>query len=230
MIFQIVDVAPSDLAAHEGPTARSETPADPNMKQDAELGQDTLMTRRDAFGNEEFAEVKYKVLKWWFVADLVFLFGSIYGRQGGLLMVAATISLGILSLPVAIAASGMAPGLTILIMMSLLTSYNGCDWEANITIPVYRQHADASVVLMGRFGRELLGSSQLLLLIFLCATHVLTFSMAFNVITEHGTCSIVFRIVLMVISVDLSLPQTAGLQPSQKHLYPSTFLLLTGVL
>lgn len=27
--------------------------------------------KQDAFGNEEFAEVKYKVMKWWYVHDLI---------------------------------------------------------------------------------------------------------------------------------------------------------------
>jgi hypothetical protein len=27
--------------------------------------------KQDAFGNEEFAEVKYKIMKWWYVHDLI---------------------------------------------------------------------------------------------------------------------------------------------------------------
>lgn len=48
----------------------------------------------DAFGNEEFAEIKYKTLKWW---------------QCGLLMICESVSLGVLSLPSAMATLGMVP-------------------------------------------------------------------------------------------------------------------------
>jgi hypothetical protein len=48
----------------------------------------------DAFGNEEYAEIKYKTLKWW---------------QCGLLMICESVSLGVLSLPSAMATLGLVP-------------------------------------------------------------------------------------------------------------------------
>jgi hypothetical protein len=48
----------------------------------------------DAFGNEEYAEIKYKTLKWW---------------QCGLLMICESVSLGVLSLPSAVATLGLVP-------------------------------------------------------------------------------------------------------------------------
>ena len=99
--------------------------------------------------------------------------------------------------------------MTILIVMGLLASYNGyVIGQLKWRFPFIANMADAGEVIMGRFGRELLGYSQLLLLIFLCASHVLTFTVAFNVMTEHGTCSIVFNMVSMVISIAFSLPRT----------------------
>ncbi|KAL4887812.1 transmembrane amino acid transporter protein-domain-containing protein [Aspergillus ambiguus] len=150
--------------------------------------------RQDAFGDEEFAEVKYKVLTWW---------------QGGLLMVAETISLGILSLPAAVASLGLVPSIIILLGMGMLASYTGYvigqfKWK----YPHISSMADAGEVLMGRFGRELLGAGQLLFLIFLMGSHVLTFSVAMNVLTGHATCSIVFGVVGMIVSFILSLPRT----------------------
>lgn len=68
--------------------------------------------------------------------------------------------------------------------------------------------ADAGEVMMGRFGRELLGIGQLLFLIFLMSSHILTFSVALNVLTEHGTCTIVFGVVGLIVSLVLSLPRT----------------------
>ncbi|CAG8010930.1 unnamed protein product [Penicillium olsonii] len=150
--------------------------------------------RQDAFGDEEHAEIKYKVLKWW---------------QGGLLMVAETISLGILSLPAAIAGLGLVPGLIILVGLGLLATYTGYvigqfKWRH----PHISSMADAGEVLMGSFGRELFGTGQLLFLIFLMASHILTFTVALNSITGHGTCSIVFGVVGLILSLLLSLPRT----------------------
>ena len=70
--------------------------------------------------------------------------------------------------------------------------------------------ADAGEVLLGKFGREFLGTGQLLLVIFIMASHILTFTVAMNTITEHGTCSIVFGVVGLVISYILCLPRTSS--------------------
>lgn len=70
------------------------------------------------------------------------------------------------------------------------------------------ESADAGEQLMGRFGRELFGTGQLLFLIFLMASHILTFTVALNSITGHATCSIVFGLVGLILSLILSLPRT----------------------
>jgi hypothetical protein len=69
---------------------------------------------------------------------------------------------------------------------------------------------DAGELLMGRFGRELFGIGQLLFLIFLMASHILTFTVVFNTITNHGTCTIVFGVVGLVVSFIGALPRTMG--------------------
>lgn len=87
---------------------------------------------QDAFGDEEHTEVRYKkVLTWWYV-EMSFLskfnrneslnWQRSFYRHGGLLMVAETISLGILSLPAAIASLGLVPGLIILVGLGLLAT------------------------------------------------------------------------------------------------------------
>ncbi|KAK1143182.1 hypothetical protein N8T08_006880 [Aspergillus melleus] len=155
---------------------------------------DTPPYMQDAFGDEEFAEVKYKVLKWW---------------QCGLLMVAETVSLGVLSLPAAVAGLGLVPAIIILIGLGFLATYTGYvigqfKWK----YPHISNMADAGEVLAGSFGRELLGIGQMLFLVFIMASHLLTFTIAMNTITNHGTCSIVFGVVGMIVSFILSLPRT----------------------
>ena len=41
---------------------------DANEAIDSEKSLEIPQNRQDAFGDEEFAEVKYKVLKWWYVS------------------------------------------------------------------------------------------------------------------------------------------------------------------
>lgn len=150
--------------------------------------------REDAFGDEEFAEVKYKVLKWW---------------QCGLLMVAETVSLGVLSLPAAVAGLGLVPAIIILVGLGMLATYTGyVIGQFKWRYPHISNMADAGEVLGGKFGRELLGIGQMLFLVFIMASHLLTFIIAMNKITNHGTCSIVFGVVGMIVSFILSLPRT----------------------
>ncbi|KAL4786870.1 transmembrane amino acid transporter protein-domain-containing protein [Aspergillus varians] len=158
------------------------------------LKAEVIPYRQDIFGDEEHAEVKYKVLKWW---------------QCGILMVAETISLGILSIPAAVAGLGLVPAIIIILGMGILASYTGYvigqfKWRYPHVISV----ADAGEVMMGAVGREVLFSAQMLFLIFLMASHILTFTVAMNTLTNHGTCSIVFGIVGLIASMMLSLPRT----------------------
>jgi hypothetical protein len=67
---------------------------------------------------------------------------------------------------------------------------------------------DAGEMLMGPFGRELCYWGQLLFIIFLMASHILTFTVLFNTITNHGTCTIVFGVIGLVVSCICALPRT----------------------
>lgn len=124
-------------------------------------------------------------------------------------MVAETISLGILSLPATISKLGLAPGLVVMIGMGILASYNGyVIGQIKWRFPQITSMSDAGEILMGGFGREFFGLIQLLLLIFIMASHILTFTVAFNVMTTHATCSIVFGIISTALSLVLSVPRT----------------------
>ncbi|KAB8224496.1 transmembrane amino acid transporter protein-domain-containing protein [Aspergillus novoparasiticus] len=188
---QIVDISPSGSIVSGLEEQRSEMP-DAIQTDDKKI--EPTPTRQDVFGDETHAEVKYKVLKWW---------------QCGLLMVAETISLGILSLPAAIANLGFVPAIIILISLGLIASYTGyVIGQFKWRYPHISSMADAGEMLMGPFGRELLFVGQMLFLVFLMASHILTFTVAMNTLTNHGTCSIVFGIVGLIVSLLMSLPRT----------------------
>ncbi|RAK75092.1 uncharacterized protein BO72DRAFT_450187 [Aspergillus fijiensis CBS 313.89] len=150
----------------------------------------------DPFGNEECAEVKYRTLGWW---------------RCGILMVAENVSIGILSLPSAVATLGLVPSIILMIGVSFIAWYTAyLIYQFKMRYLHIHSMADAGEVILGRFGRELLGGGQLLFLVFVMASHILTFTVAMNTITDHGTCTIVFGIVALVISCIGSLPRTMG--------------------
>ncbi|PLB33737.1 amino acid transporter [Aspergillus candidus] len=162
---------------------------------DVEKHEEALPAFLDAFGDEEDAEVKYKVLSWW---------------QCGFLMVAETVSLGILSLPAVVSQLGLAPSIVLMLAIGLIATYTGyVIGQFRWAYPHVQNMADAGEVIFGSIGREVFGMGQLLLIIFIMASHLLTFSVAMNSITDHGTCTIVFGVVGLVISYILSLPRTS---------------------
>lgn len=50
--------------------------------------------------------------------------------------------------------------------------------------------ADAGEILLGVWGREVFRAAQTIFFIFSVGSHILTFTIAFNVMTGHATCTI----------------------------------------
>lgn len=100
-------------------------------------------------------------------------------------------------------------GVILIVGLGLLATYTGY----NIGLmreryPHIQNLADAGEILLGPFGRELFGTGQFLFCIFVMGSHILTFRVMMNTITDHGTCSIVFSLVGMLLSLALSVPRT----------------------
>ena len=99
--------------------------------------------------------------------------------------------------------------IVLLLSLGLMATYTGyVIGQFKWRYPHIQSMADAGEVLMGSFGRELFGIGQFLLIIFVSVSHLLTFTVAMNSITEHGTCTIVFGVVGLVLSFFLCLPRT----------------------
>jgi uncharacterized membrane protein len=67
---------------------------------------------------------------------------------------------------------------------------------------------DAGQILFGPCGRIVLEIAQLLLLIFVMSSHILTGTILLNTITNNGACSIVFGVVSLIICFIGALPRT----------------------
>lgn len=99
----------------------------------------------------------------------------------------------------------------------LILGLSGISWYTGYVIgqfklryPQVHSMGDAGEILFGRIGREILFFGQLLFCIFLMSSHILTFTVLFNTITGHGTCTIVFGVVGLVVSFIGALPRTMG--------------------
>lgn len=151
-------------------------------------------------------------------------------------MIAETVSIGVLSLPAAVSAIGMAPyvqltpytrslysvldtglilfsdssrAVVLIIGLGFISTYSGyVIGQFRQRYPFIHSMADAGDILMGRIGREVLEIGQLLFFLFATGSHLLTFTVMMNTLTEHGTCSIVFGVVGLILSFLLSLPRT----------------------
>jgi hypothetical protein len=100
-------------------------------------------------------------------------------------------------------------GVILILGLGALSTYTGYVLgEFKLRYPEVYSMADAGEMLAGPIGREILGTGQLLFLIFIMGGHILTFTKAMNALTDHGTCTIVFGIVGMVVSFICTLPRT----------------------
>ncbi|KAK5125164.1 hypothetical protein LTR85_000840 [Meristemomyces frigidus] len=148
----------------------------------------------DPFGDESDAEVKYRTMAWW---------------QAATIMIAETISIGILSLPSVLASIGIVPGIILIVFLGLIATYTGHTiWQFKMAYPHVHNLADVGEVLLGPFGREFFGAAQTIFLIFIMGSHILTYTIAMNAITGHATCTIVWGIIGLVVLFIFTLPRT----------------------
>ncbi|KAF7799618.1 hypothetical protein EIP86_010856 [Pleurotus ostreatoroseus] len=68
--------------------------------------------------------------------------------------------------------------------------------------------ADAGEVLFGPFGRELLGTAQIVFLIFSAGSHALTGTIAFDTITNGASCSVLWAGITAIICMFLTMIRT----------------------
>ncbi|KAL9010670.1 MAG: hypothetical protein Q9173_004420 [Seirophora scorigena] len=147
----------------------------------------------DPFGDESESEIKYKIMTWCTLE----------------VMIAETISLGILSLPSVLAEIGMVAGVILIVGLGALATYTGyVIGQFKLAYPQVHNMADAGMIMLGPMGREIFGIAQMLFIVFIMGSHLLTFSIMMNTLSAHGTCTIAFGLAGLVISLLCSLPRT----------------------
>lgn len=100
-------------------------------------------------------------------------------------------------------------GVILILGLGVLATYTGyVIGQFKLAYPQVHNMADAGMILLGPIGREVFGIAQMLFIVFVMGSHILTFSIMMNTVTEHGTCTIVFGIVGLVVSLICTLPRT----------------------
>ncbi|TQW00980.1 aromatic and neutral aliphatic amino acid permease [Cordyceps javanica] len=157
----------------------------------------------------EAALINFKTLSWW---------------KGGIVLIAETVSLGILSLPSVIATLGLAPGIILILVMSFLSTYSGLMLgEFQKEYPYVENFGDAvevigrtlgSIRLLGynitvaRIFQEVFGWAQAIFQIFVMGAHLLTWTICLNALSDHAACTIVWAVVGLAVFWVLNLPRT----------------------
>ncbi|KAI4198645.1 MAG: hypothetical protein LQ350_005117 [Teloschistes chrysophthalmus] len=100
-------------------------------------------------------------------------------------------------------------GIILILGLGALATYTGyVIGQFKLAYPRVHNMADAGEILLGPIGREVFGIAQMLFIVFIMGSHILTFTIMMNTITGHATCSIVFGIVGLIISLICTLPRT----------------------
>ncbi|KAJ5281943.1 Glycerol-3-phosphate dehydrogenase mitochondrial [Penicillium angulare] len=207
----------------------------PEFKFDASSVPGTgLPVNQDPFGDETNLEIKYKTMAWWLASRHEYAFLTLVSSfltpvlslTSFQVMIAETISLGILALPKALSVLGPFPGVAAILGIGLISTYTG------YTVGQLKQRfmqihsmADAGALLMGRHGSRALGLAQLLFFVFVMGSHILTFSIMMNVLTEHSNCTILYVSIGVLVSFVLTLPRRLK---RLSHLSTISFVSICG--
>ncbi|KAH6651690.1 transmembrane amino acid transporter protein-domain-containing protein [Truncatella angustata] len=152
-----------------------------------------------SYSQDGEVEINYKNLEWW---------------QAGVVMIAETVSLGILSLPAVVANVGLAPGIVLIIVMGLMSTYSGLVMgEFRRKHPWVQSFGDAGEVMgrsigMGPFFQELFGWAQTIFVVFVMGSHLLTWTICLNTLTSSSTCTIVWAVVGLAVFWFMNTPRT----------------------
>lgn len=145
-------------------------------------------------------------------------------------LIVEAIALGSLSLPSAFATLGMVAGVILSVGLGLIAIYTShIVGQVKLKFPEVQHYADAGHLICGRFGYELLGAMFTLQLVFLVGSHCLTGTIAFQNITENGTCGIVFGIVSAIILLLLAIPPSFAELAILGYIDFASILLAIGI-
>ncbi|KAH7142710.1 transmembrane amino acid transporter protein-domain-containing protein [Dactylonectria estremocensis] len=120
-------------------------------------------------------------------------FCGVSWQAAAVLIAKFQIGLGALSLPSTFHTLGFFPGIFCFIIISLISTVAGylCG-NARQYYPHMHSIGDAAELLFGKGARDLVGFIYYIYLAMVAGAGMLTTSVAFNALSDHGTCTIIF--------------------------------------
>ncbi|PSR85886.1 transmembrane amino acid transporter protein-domain-containing protein [Coniella lustricola] len=146
-----------------------------------------------SLAREEGEEINYHTLSWW---------------RAAVVLVAETVSLGILSLPSVIATLGLVPGIIVICVIAVISGYSGLVFGHFCQqYPDIRSFGDAGAIMgealwgpaAGRACFLLLGWGQTVFMVFIMGSHLLTWSIALNNLTDSSQCTVMWTGIGLII-------------------------------
>ncbi|ORY88464.1 putative amino acid transporter [Leucosporidium creatinivorum] len=146
------------------------------------------------FGEVEAGGHDYTNLTWW---------------RGAAVLTKIQLGMGVLGIPQVFSTVGMVPGIIMLLVIALMTSWSSyVIGKFKVRHPEVGSIGDAAYILWGPIGREVLGGVYWLYMVCSAGSGMLSAAIAFNAITLHGACTVVFVVVSMIIAAILASIQT----------------------
>ncbi|GAA5907897.1 hypothetical protein JCM6882_001520 [Rhodosporidiobolus microsporus] len=149
------------------------------------------------FGAQGDGKVDYRTVGW---------------ISSAILLMKAQIGLGVLSIPSVFHTLGLVPGIIVIIVMAILTTFT--DWY--VGGPWKRLHpqcysvSDCGAVMFGPIGREIYAVGYWLLMTCIAGSALLGLSTALNAISLHGACTAIFVAVAAIATYPLASLRTLG--------------------
>ncbi|KAI5465421.1 transmembrane amino acid transporter protein-domain-containing protein [Mariannaea sp. PMI_226] len=124
-----------------------------------------------------------------------------------IVLIVQAIALGSLSIPAAFATLGMVAGVLCSVGIGLLAIYTAyIVGQVKVTYPQVEHYPAAGGLMFGRLGYEAVGVMLTLQLLLLTASHCLTGTMAFQVLTESSICAVIWGALSAVALLVLAIP------------------------
>ncbi|WVR08402.1 hypothetical protein IAU60_005457 [Kwoniella sp. DSM 27419] len=131
--------------------------------------------------------------------------------RASVLMLKTQIGLGVLGLPAVLAVLGYIPGIIVIVALAIIITWSDLVvGYFKLRHPEVYTAADAAYIMWGRVGREIIGFAYWLEVVAIAGASFLSISVAFNTMTEHATCTVVWAVVGAVIVGGFASIQTLG--------------------
>jgi hypothetical protein len=147
-----------------------------------------------------------------------------------IVLIVQAVALGSLSIPAAFATLGIVAGVICSVGIGLIAIYTSyIVGKVKVKFPHVEHYPAAGGLMFGRVGSEVFGGMLTLMLVLLTASHCLTGTIAFQVLTESHVCSVVWGVVSAIILILLAVPPSFAEMAILGYIDFASIILAIGI-